>query len=109
MYPILPPFYPLVNTVSKKEFRRRFPAKAFSWTRVNKRNDRLELGIRNSPKIAALRKEEAQEPIGIFIGASLPGLVRLSKVDRSSQSLFQALKVSELRSCIHKRLSSVWK
>ena len=60
----------------------------------------MELGIRNSPKIAALRKEEAQEPIGIFIGASLPGLVRLSKVDRSSQSLFQALKVSELRTII---------
>lgn len=58
------------------------PVKTLSWAVVNKALNKLNILKCNRPEIKPLGKEETDNIIGVLVCSTLPGLMRLSKVDK---------------------------
>ena len=80
---------------SSKELSRRKPAKAFSGAGIDKVLNRKNDVIGDIKEIRALREEETDDVVCVFIGASLPGLVGLGKEDQSIEMFFKEGEIRE--------------
>ena len=59
----------------------RFVVQGFSGSFVELPGDVAELGLAEGGEIDAVGQVLAQEPVGVFVGAALPGAVRIAEVD----------------------------
>ena len=75
-----------------KNFGRRLPGKTFSRAVIDEHNNSINTLLGNGAKVKALWEEEAQEPICVFICATLPWFVRLGKINGRPQLSFQCPK-----------------
>lgn len=88
------------NTSFPKNLVRRFPIETFSGTVINKIDNAIYSILGDSAKVKTLWKEKSKQIIGILIRSTLPGLVRLGKVDQCVQLIFQRVKFREFRPII---------
>ena len=51
--------------------------------------------VSNGKEVAAPGEKEAQKPVDVFVGTTLPGSVRLGEINRGVEVLFQFSKGSE--------------
>ncbi len=84
----------------EKNFLRSFPTEAFTRTRIEERDNKLEIGTRNGAKVIAFREEETKKIIHIFVGATLPGSVEISEKERSFKFLFHFPETREFGTII---------
>jgi len=61
------------------DFQGRGKVQTFSWTRVQAVGDGVQLALRVPRQVGALGQVLAQQPIGVFVGATLPRAVRIGK------------------------------
>jgi hypothetical protein len=78
------------------DFQGRGEVKTFSWARVPAMSNDIQLALRVPRQIGTLGQVLAQQPIGVFVGAALPGAVRVGKEDLDRQPLSQALMLGHL-------------
>ena len=90
------------NRRIKENFSRGFPAQAFSGAGIDQIDHFLKSLLRQCAEIIAFLVEEAQDIGRVFIGAALPWVVRLSKINGFLQCLPQQLKIRELRSIVQR-------
>ena len=83
-----------------KDLSRCSPIEALAWTIVDKRFDLSDLLVCYLSEVAALWEEETNNIIDVFVGAALPRLMRLCKIDLSMKFLLQPVIVGELRSVV---------
>ena len=81
----------------RKEFSRGSPIETLTWTIVDQIFDLSDLFIGDRREITALGEEETNSIIDVFVGAALPRLMRLCKIDLSMKLLLQPVIVGELR------------
>ena len=86
----------------EEEFERRAPTESFARSVIEKGQDSGKGSRRNAAEIAALGEEEAKNTIGIFIAASLPGLVRFSEEDGSIKKSFKLVELSKFRAIVQR-------
>jgi hypothetical protein len=53
---------------------RSFKAQGFSWTLIEAQRYLVEVGLRVAGQAGFLREVLSQQPVGVFVGAALPGL-----------------------------------
>src|SRR5271156_1316260 len=56
-------------------------AQSFSRALIETQRDLVQLGLRVAGKIGSLRQVLSQQTVGVFVGSSLPGAVRIAEVD----------------------------
>lgn len=93
------------NTIFEENFGRGAPTETFSRTGVQKLNDHIQLRLRQSAEIIALREEKAQQTVGVFVCAALPRLVRVRKIHRRPDMLLQKPELCELRAVVQRNAS----
>ena len=84
----------------EKKFKRGSPAQAFARTIVDKRFNMRNLVIVDREEVESFWEKEANKIVDVFIGAALPRLMRLSKVNLGIKFVFQITKGGEFRSVI---------
>ena len=90
------------NTQREENFIRGFPAEAFAGTAVDHVRHAAKMLLGQGVKIVALWEEKAQQAVGVLVGAALPWLVRLSKVNRSADGCFKLPELRELRAVVQR-------
>ena len=80
-----------------KDLSRCSPIEALTWTIVDKRFDLSDLLVGYLSEVAALWEEETNNIIDVFVGAALPRLMGLCKINLSMKLLLQPVIVGELR------------
>src|SRR5258708_5901513 len=60
---------------------RSFKAQSFSWTLIEAQRYLVEIGLRITGQVGFLGKVLSQQPVGVFVGASLPGALRITEED----------------------------
>jgi len=88
------------NRRRKKNLCRRKPVETLSGPRINEIFNKLNMLISDRIEVKALRKEEANDIIGILVSGSLPGLMRFSKVDQSIELMFNNAEIGKFRAVI---------
>jgi len=68
----------------------------FSWARAQPMRDGVQLALRVARQVRALGQVLAQQAICVFIGAALPGAVRIGKKDLDREPLGQLLVLGHL-------------
>jgi hypothetical protein len=58
-----------------------FNAQSFSWALVEAQGYLVEIGLRIAGQVGFLREVLSQQAIGVFVGAALPGALRITEVD----------------------------
>src|SRR5271170_4670381 len=56
-------------------------AQSFSRALIETQRDLVQLGLRVAGKIGSLRQVLTQQTVGVFVGSSLPGAVRVTEVN----------------------------
>src|SRR5271154_5979021 len=56
-------------------------SQSFSRALIETQRDLVQLGLRVAGKIGSLRQVLTQQTVGVFVGSSLPGAVRVAEVD----------------------------
>ena len=59
----------------------------FPRTRIQAMGDGVQLALRVARQVRALGQVLAQQPVRVFIGAALPGAIRIGKEDRDCNTL----------------------
>ena len=67
---------------------------------IDKILDQLNIGVRNGMEIEALGEVETNNIIGIFVCATLPGLMRLGEIDQRIKLFFDLMEICELGAII---------
>src|SRR5258706_13496904 len=57
---------------------RSFKAQSFSWTLIEAQRYLVEIGLRITGQVGFLGQVLSQQPAGVFVGASLPGALRIT-------------------------------
>ena len=78
------------------DFQRRGKVETFSWACVQAMSDGVQLALRVSRQVRALRQVLAQQAIRILVGAALPGAVRIGKEDLDREPPGQLLVLGHL-------------
>jgi hypothetical protein len=78
------------------DFQRRREVQTFSWARVEAMRDGVQLTLRVARQVCAFGQVLAQQPVGVFVCAALPGTVRIGKEDLDGEPLGQALVLGHL-------------
>src|ERR1700736_5767338 len=60
---------------------RSFKAQSFSWTLIEAQRYLVEIGLRITGQVGFLGEVLSQQPVGVFVGASLPGALRITEED----------------------------
>jgi len=84
----------------RRDFQGRGEVQTFSRARVQAMGDGVQLALCVARQIRPLGQILAQQPIGVLVGASLPGTMRIRKEDADGQSLGQTLMLGHLFSTI---------
>lgn len=90
------------NTLRKENFGGGFPTEAFARTVVDQVRHTPEMHFGKGVKIVALGEEKAKQAVGVLVGAALPWLVRLRKVDRSADGCFKLPELRKLRAVVQR-------
>ena len=88
------------NTIGAKNFGRRSPSKTFPRAVVDEQNSSIHMLLGDGAKVKPLWEEETQDPIHVFICATLPRLVGLGKINGRPQLSFQCPKFRKLGAII---------
>src|SRR5579872_805459 len=80
--------------------RRSFKSQSFSWTLVLAQGDFVEFGLRITRQVGSLRKVLSQEPVRVFVGATLPRALRITEIDFHIGGHREALVLGHLQSAI---------
>ena len=83
-------------TQLRKHLQGRCPVETFSRSSVQPMRNGIELTLGVARQIRPLRQILPQEPIGVFVGATLPGTMRIGKEHADGESLCQALVLNHL-------------
>lgn len=78
------------------DFQWRRKGETFPWARVQPMRDGVQLQLGIAGQVCPFRQVLAQQPIGILIGAALPGAMRIGKKDLDRKPLSQLLVRSHL-------------
>ena len=83
-----------------------FVAEAFSGTMVEAMHGEGDVLVRDAIERHRFREELADESVPVLVGTTLPGALRVGKVEVSTESLGNALVLGELlaivrRPCVH--------
>ena len=73
------------------DFQGRREVQPFSRARVEAMRDGVPLTLRVPRQVRALRPVLAQQPVGVFVGAALPGAIRIGEEDLDGEPLGQRL------------------
>ena len=87
-------------TQLRRDFQGRGEVQTRSRARVQPMRDGVQFALRVARQVRPLGQVLAQQPIRIFVGATLPGAIRIGKEDPDRQSLRQALVLGPLVSSI---------
>jgi hypothetical protein len=60
---------------------RSFKAQGLSWTLIEAQRYLVEIGLRAAGQVGFFGEVLSQQPVGIFVGASLPGALRITEED----------------------------
>src|SRR6202023_629481 len=60
---------------------RSFKAQSFSLTLIEAQRYLVEIGLRITGQVGFLGEVLSQQPVGVFVGASLPGALRITEED----------------------------
>ena len=90
------------NRGIKENFSRRFPAQAFSWTRINQVDHFLKFILGQTAEVIAFWVEEAQDIVCVFIGAALPWFIELGKINGGLQIHFKKLEFRKLGTIVQR-------
>src|SRR5258708_31406045 len=60
---------------------RSFKAQSFSWTLIEAQRYLVEIGLRITGRLGFFGEVLSQQPVGVFVGASLPGALRITEED----------------------------
>ena len=90
------------NTLRKENFGGGFPTEAFARTVVDQVRHTPEMLFGKGVKIVALGEEKAKQAVGVLVGAALPWLMRLRKVDRSADGCFKLPELRKLRAVVQR-------
>src|ERR1700731_5232147 len=60
---------------------RSFKAQSFSWMLIEAQRYLVEIGLRITGQVGFLGEVLSQQPVGVFVGASLPGALRITEED----------------------------
>ena len=77
-------------TQLRRDFQGRGEVQTLSRARVQPMRDGVQFALRVARQVRPLGQVLAQQPIRIFVGATLPGAIRIGKEDPDRQSLRQA-------------------
>ena len=91
---------------TKKSFKRREPTEAFTWAQVNRQDNALQNFVIQRVKIVTFWEEKSQYIVRVFVGSPLPWLVRLGKVYRSLQCLFEHFELGEFRAVVKRKAAN---
>ena len=83
-------------TQGRKHLQGRRPVKTFSRSGIQPMSNGIQLTLGVTRQVRSLRQILPQKPIGVFVGATLPGTVRICKEHANGQALRQALVFSHL-------------
>ena len=86
-----------------EDFKGGTPEETFARSVIDKIENTLEFSLRNIEEIAALGEERTKQAIGIFIAASLPGLMRLGEENRSIELTFKFPKLCKFRTIVKRK------
>ena len=95
-----PVLHEVEGAFGEEEFCGCFPSQGFSGPDVEPPCDIVELFLREQRQVGALGQVLAQQAVGVFADAALPGSVRMGEVDVDSGVPGQGLVVSHLRSLV---------
>ena len=56
-------------------------AQSFSWTLIEAQRYLVEIGLRITGQVGVLGEVLSQQPVGVFVGALLPGALRITEED----------------------------
>ena len=87
-------------TQLRKDFQGCREVQTFSGARVEAMGDCVQLALRVPRQVRSLGQVLAQQPIGVLVGAALPGAIRIGKEHPNVESLSQALMLGHLFSPI---------
>ena len=79
---------------------RRLVAKRFARSLIQPFSDCLHLLIGERREVAAFREILPHQPVGVFVEATLPAMVRMGKVEFSGQRLGNRFVAGELSAVI---------
>lgn len=80
-----------IKIIWSKKLRRAFEAQRLAWSGVQFPGNRVQLILRILAQIAALGKLLAQQSVRVLVNPSLPGAVRIGKVDLDAGGCRQLL------------------
>src|ERR1700678_3213615 len=80
--------------------RRSLEAQCFSGALIQAQRDLVELRLRKTGQVGASRKILAQQQIGVFVRATLPGALRIAEVNLHIGSYREVLVFGHLQSAI---------
>ncbi len=89
-----------IKSVSSKQFGRAFEAEGFSRTSVQLPGNGIEFLLSKPTQVGPLGKVLPEQTIGVFVDPSLPGAVRVGKVNLHAGGRSQALVLSHLLALI---------
>ena len=85
-----------MRTQVRIDVQGRGEVEVFSRARVQAMRDGVQLALRVRRQVCALGPVLAQQPVGVLIGAALPGAVRIGKEDLDGEPVGQALMLGHL-------------
>ena len=87
---------PEVKSVCREQFGGAFEAEGFSWTGVQLPGNGIEFLLSEVTQVSSLGEVLPEQAVGVFIDATLPGAVRIGKVNFHTGGLSQALVLRHL-------------